>query len=129
MSANIATPSLSYDPATDLLMYDGTIPTKAALARPAPEPRICGTIRTLSLRPRLAGSIWGAHNQGPNERNTEQAGLKVCIGLALQQGLKRVRTLSVTFALPGISVRQQCLARVQEFYLVHKEVCSECTKG
>lgn len=32
---NIAIPSLSYDPATDLLMYPGTIEMKAAATRPA----------------------------------------------------------------------------------------------
>ncbi len=39
----MATPSLSYDPATLRLMYDGTIATNAALMRPAPVLRTsCG---------------------------------------------------------------------------------------
>ena len=47
MSAKMATPSLSYDPATLRLMYDGTIATNAALIRPAPVLRTSCTPRHL----------------------------------------------------------------------------------
>ena len=39
IKANIATPSLSKDPATDRDMYDGTVAIRAAAAKPAPFPR------------------------------------------------------------------------------------------